>query len=42
MKIMIVTDIEVVAGIRNHDDWVLPGGKRYAQDRLLMLEVNAA
>lgn len=43
MKIMIVTDMEGVAGIRNHDDWVLPGGKCYVQGRrLLTLEVNAA
>ncbi len=43
MKILIVTDMEGVAGILNHDDWVLPTGRFYDKgQRLLTLEVNAA
>jgi D-amino peptidase len=43
MKIMIMTDMEGVAGVLNHDDWVLPDGRFYAQGvRLLTEEVNAA
>jgi D-amino peptidase len=43
MKIMIMTDMEGVAGVLNHDDWVLRNGQFYEQGvRLLTLEVNAA
>ena len=43
MKIMIMTDMEGCAGILNHDDWVLPGGRSYDQGRrLLTQETNAA
>ncbi|MHB9023789.1 MAG: M55 family metallopeptidase [Armatimonadota bacterium] len=43
MKIYLMTDMEGVAGIRNHDDWVLRESKFYAKGRrLLTLEVNAA
>ena len=43
MKIMIITDMEGVAGVQNHDDWVLPAGRFYDQGRrLLTQEVNAA
>ncbi len=43
MKIMLMTDMEGVAGILNHDDWVLPGGRFYDKgQRLLTLEANAA
>jgi D-aminopeptidase len=43
MKIMIMTDMEGVAGILNHDDWVLRSGPFYTEGRrLLTLEVNAA
>ena len=43
MKIMIMTDMEGVAGILNHDDWVRPEGRYYFQgQRLLTMEVNAA
>ena len=42
MKMMIMTDMEGVAGILNHDDWVLPAGRCYRQGlRLLTEEVNA-
>lgn len=43
MKILIMTDMEGVAGVLNHDDWVLPGGEFYHKGmRLLTEEVNAA
>ncbi|MHC4885721.1 MAG: M55 family metallopeptidase [Planctomycetota bacterium] len=43
MKIMIMTDMEGVAGILNHDDWVMRNGQFYEKGvRLLMGEVNAA
>lgn len=43
MKIMLVTDMEGVAGVLNHDDWVLPTGRFYDKgQRLLTQEVNAA
>jgi D-amino peptidase len=43
MKILIMTDMEGVAGVLNHDDWVLPSGRFYAKGmRLLTEEVNAA
>ena len=43
MKLMLMTDMEGVAGILNHDDWVLPAGRFYEEGRrLLTSEVNAA
>lgn len=43
MKILVMTDMEGVAGILNHDDWVVPTGRFYAKGmRLLTREVNAA
>jgi D-amino peptidase len=43
MKILVMTDMEGVAGILNRDDWVLPGGCYYEKGkRLLTEEVNAA
>lgn len=43
MKILIMTDMEGVAGVLNHDDWVLPGGRFYQQGmQFLTAEVNAA
>jgi D-amino peptidase len=43
MKIYLMTDMEGVAGILNHADWVLPTGLFYLQGRrLLTLEANAA
>ena len=43
MKIFIMTDMEGVCGVVNHDDWVLPTGRYYADgQRLLAEEVNAA
>ncbi len=43
MKILIMTDMEGVSGVLNHDDWVLPNGKFYEKGvRLLTEEVNAA
>ena len=43
MKIMIMTDMEGVAGILNYSDWVHPEGRFYAKGlRLLTEEVNAA
>jgi len=43
MKIFIMTDMEGVCGVVNHDDWVLPTGRYFADgQRLLAHEVNAA
>ncbi len=43
MKILIMTDMEGVAGILNHDDWVIPEGQFYAKGvNLLTQEINAA
>lgn len=43
MKIAVMTDMEGVAGVLNHDDWVCPSGRHYLEGRrLLTLEVNAA
>jgi len=43
MKILIMTDMEGVAGVLNHDDWVLPSGRFYDKGvALLTAEVNAA
>ncbi len=43
MKIAIMTDMEGVAGVLNHDDWVRPEGRFYLEGRrLLTMEVNAA
>lgn len=43
MKIYIVTDMEGVCGVMDHDDWVMPQGSYYdAGKKLLTLEVNAA
>jgi len=43
MKIYIMTDMEGVCGVVNHDDWVIPTGRYYADgQRLLAEEVNAA
>lgn len=43
MKIMIMTDMEGVAGILNFNDWVFPGGRYYEKGRrFLTNEVNAA
>jgi len=43
LKIYIMTDMEGVCGVVNHDDWVVPGGRYYEEGkRLLTLEVNAA
>ncbi len=43
MKILIATDMEGVAGVLNHDDWVMPEGRFYDKGlRLLTEEANAA
>jgi D-amino peptidase len=43
MKILIMTDMEGVAGVLNRDDWVEKGGRFYQDGkRLLTAEVNAA
>ena len=43
MKILILTDMEGVAGVLNHDGWVIPEGRFYDKGlRLLTGEVNAA
>lgn len=43
MKIYIMTDMEGVCGVLNHDDWVMPSGRYYEEGKkLLTLEVNAA
>jgi len=40
---MLMTDMEGVTGVLNHDDWVLPSGRCYDRGvRLLCGEVNAA
>ncbi len=43
MKVLLMTDMEGVAGVLNHDDWVQPSGRFYDKGvRLLTGEVNAA
>jgi D-amino peptidase len=43
VKIFIMTDMEGVCGVINHDDWVTPQGRYYEEGKkLLTLEVNAA
>ncbi|MEN6315831.1 MAG: M55 family metallopeptidase [Clostridiaceae bacterium] len=43
MKIFIMTDMEGVCGVLNHDDWVMQTGRYYEEGKkLLTLEVNAA
>ena len=43
MKILIMTDMEAVAGVLNHDEWVVPTGRFFSKgQRLLTEEVNAA
>lgn len=43
MKMLIMTDMEGVAGMINHDDWVVPGGRYYEDGKkLLTMETNAA
>jgi len=43
MKIYIMTDMEGVCGVLNHDDWVVPQGRYYEDGKkLLTEEVNAA
>jgi len=43
MKIFIMTDMEGVCGVINHDDWVMQSGRYYEEGKkLLTLEVNAA
>jgi len=43
MKIYLMTDMEGVAGVLNHDDWVLPAGLYYETGKeFLTQEVNAA
>jgi D-amino peptidase len=43
MRIFIMTDMEGVAGVVNHDDWVMPNGRYYDVGRsFLTMEVNAA
>jgi D-amino peptidase len=43
MKIMLMTDLEGVAGVKNSEDWCNPDSYFYATGcRLLTLEVNAA
>ena len=43
MKVYIMTDMEGVCGVLNHDDWVAPEGRYYAEGKMLLtLEINAA
>lgn len=43
MKIYVMTDMEGVCGVINHDDWVMPDGRYYDEGRgLLTGEINAA
>ncbi len=42
MKVYVMTDLEGVAGVLNHQDWCSPGSRYYDKaKRLLTLEVNA-
>lgn len=36
MKILIMTDMEGVAGILNHADWVVPAGRSYDKGMRLL------
>lgn len=43
MRIMLMTDLEGVAGVKDSENWVMPGRRCYETGcRLLTLEVNAA
>jgi D-amino peptidase len=43
MKIYMITDMEGVCGVLDHDNWVLPTGRYYEEGKeLLTLEANAA
>ena len=43
MKLMLITDLEAVAGVLNYDDWCAPTGRYFDKaKRLLTEEVNAA
>ena len=43
MKLMLITDLESVAGVLNYDEWCGPWGSYFDQGkRLLTHEVNAA
>lgn len=43
MKILVMTDMEGVAGMINRDDWVIPEGRYYDRGRALLTEeTNAA
>lgn len=43
MKIYLMTDMEGVCGVMNHDDWVTSSGRYFEQGKkLLTLEVNSA
>jgi D-amino peptidase len=43
MRIYVMTDMEGVCGVMDHDNWVAPSGRYYdAGRKLLTLEVNAA
>jgi len=43
MKLYIMTDMEGVCGVLNHDDWVMPSGRYYEDGKhLLTQETNAA
>jgi D-amino peptidase len=43
MKIFVMTDMEGVCGVINHDDWVAAAGRYYEEGKkLLTMEINAA
>lgn len=43
MKIYLMTDLEGVCGVENHDDWVVAGARHYEEGKMLLtMEVNAA
>jgi len=43
MRIFVVTDMEGVCGVIDHDNWVMPTSRNYEEGRrLLTLEINAA
>ena len=43
MKVLLMTDMEGVAGVKNSEDWCMPDSRFYSVGcRLLTLEVNAA
>ena len=42
MKIMIMTDMEGVAGVLNFEDWCVPGGMFFSKGQTLLTEEGNA